>query len=104
MAHRCDQGRRADLEVRALGGWRHRVGPPGHFVPGSGRSERMNEAPCQPHAGLLAAPLVDGLGRVHSDLRISVTDRCNIRCFYCMPAEHVRFKPRSEILTFEEIE
>jgi cyclic pyranopterin phosphate synthase len=37
-------------------------------------------------------------------LRISVTDRCNIRCFYCMPAENVRFKPREEILSFEEIE
>ena len=49
-------------------------------------------------------PLVDRFGRVHRDLRISVTDRCNIRCFYCMPAENVRFKPRSELLTFEEIE
>ncbi|MEX2310756.1 MAG: GTP 3',8-cyclase MoaA, partial [Pirellulales bacterium] len=36
-------------------------------------------------------------------LRISVTDRCNIRCFYCMPNENVRFRPRHEILTFEEI-
>src|SRR5882672_7186219 len=50
------------------------------------------------------APLIDGFGRVHTNLRISVTDRCNIRCFYCMPAENVRFKPRREILTFEEIE
>jgi cyclic pyranopterin phosphate synthase len=49
-------------------------------------------------------PLVDTLGRVHTNLRISVTDRCNIRCFYCMPDENVRFKPRSELLTFEEIE
>jgi GTP 3',8-cyclase len=48
--------------------------------------------------------LVDGFGRVHTNLRISVTDRCNIRCFYCMPAENVRFRPKSEILTFEEIE
>jgi len=47
--------------------------------------------------------LVDSFGRVHTNLRISVTDRCNIRCFYCMPAENVRFKPRREILTFEEI-
>jgi cyclic pyranopterin phosphate synthase len=47
--------------------------------------------------------LVDAFGRAHSDLRISVTDRCNIRCFYCMPEENVRFKPRSELLTFEEI-
>jgi GTP 3',8-cyclase len=49
------------------------------------------------------APLIDGLGRVHTSLRISVTDRCNIRCFYCMPNENVRFRPRHEILTFEEI-
>ncbi len=48
-------------------------------------------------------PLVDALGRVHTNLRVSVTDRCNIRCFYCMPEENVRFKPREEILTFEEI-
>ena len=49
-------------------------------------------------------PLVDSLGRVHTSLRVSVTDRCNIRCFYCMPIENVEFKPRSEILSFEEIE
>jgi cyclic pyranopterin phosphate synthase len=49
-------------------------------------------------------PLVDRFGRVHTNLRISVTDRCNIRCFYCMPAEDIRFKPRNELLTFEEIE
>jgi GTP 3',8-cyclase len=50
------------------------------------------------------APLVDRYGRVHTNLRISVTDRCNIRCFYCMPETEVRFAPRSEILDFEEIE
>ena len=49
-------------------------------------------------------PLLDTFDRVHSDLRISVTDRCNIRCFYCMPNENVVFKPREELLTFEEIE
>jgi len=47
--------------------------------------------------------LLDKFGRVHTNLRISVTDRCNIRCFYCMPNELVQFKPRDEILTFEEI-
>ncbi len=47
--------------------------------------------------------LVDSFGRVHNNLRISVTDRCNIRCTYCMP-ESVRFLPRGELLTFEEIE
>ncbi len=50
------------------------------------------------------APLVDGFGRVHDNLRISVTDRCNIRCFYCMPEDGVKFVPKREILTFEEIE
>src|SRR6516225_11230305 len=49
-------------------------------------------------------PLIDTFGRTHNNLRISVTDRCNIRCFYCMPDEGVEFTDRSEILTFEEIE
>ncbi len=49
------------------------------------------------------SPLTDSHGRVHTSLRISVTDRCNIRCFYCMPHEQVRFRPREEILRFEEI-
>jgi cyclic pyranopterin phosphate synthase len=49
-------------------------------------------------------PLIDAFGRVHTNLRVSVTDRCNIRCFYCMPAEHVEFRPRHELLSFEEIE
>jgi cyclic pyranopterin phosphate synthase len=48
-------------------------------------------------------PLVDTFGRVHNNLRISVTDRCNLRCTYCMP-EEVVFMDRSELLTFEEIE
>lgn len=47
--------------------------------------------------------LIDSFGRVHDNLRISVTDRCNIRCFYCMPAENVQFMKRAELLTFEEI-
>ena len=47
--------------------------------------------------------LVDSFDRTHRNLRISVTDRCNIRCIYCMP-EEVTFLPSSEILSFEEIE
>lgn len=47
--------------------------------------------------------LIDRFGRVHNNLRISVTDRCNLRCVYCMP-ESVQFLPRKELLTFEEIE
>jgi cyclic pyranopterin phosphate synthase len=50
------------------------------------------------------SPLVDSFGRAHDNLRISVTDRCNIRCFYCMPETGVQFTERSEILSFEEIE
>jgi len=46
--------------------------------------------------------LVDGFGRIHTDLRISVTDRCNLRCTYCMPLE-ATFRPREELLTYEEI-
>ncbi len=49
-------------------------------------------------------PLLDTFGRIHDNLRISVTDRCNIRCFYCMPEEGVKFMPHAEILSFEEIE
>jgi cyclic pyranopterin phosphate synthase len=50
------------------------------------------------------APLIDSFGRVHDSLRLSVTDRCNVRCFYCMPESEVRYEKRSEILDFEEIE
>ena len=52
---------------------------------------------------MIQGPLVDAFGRVHTNLRLSVTDRCNIRCFYCMPTEQVQFRPRHEILSFEEI-
>ena len=48
--------------------------------------------------------LVDPFGRTVRDLRISVTDRCNFRCTYCMPEDGLQWIPRSEILTFEEIE
>ncbi|MEP7201322.1 MAG: GTP 3',8-cyclase MoaA [Ilumatobacteraceae bacterium] len=47
--------------------------------------------------------LVDPFGRTIRDLRISVTDRCNFRCTYCMPEEGMVWVPRSEVLTFEEI-
>src|SRR5438105_15788062 len=48
------------------------------------------------------SPLIDSFGRVHNNPRISVTDRCNLRCTYCMD-EEVVFMDRSELLTFEEI-
>jgi cyclic pyranopterin phosphate synthase len=52
----------------------------------------------------VTSQLVDTFGRLHDNLRISVTDRCNIRCFYCMPEDGVEYMARDEILTFEEIE
>lgn len=50
------------------------------------------------------APLIDTFGRIHDNLRLSVTDRCNIRCYYCMPEHEVAYVPRAEILSFEEME
>ena len=52
----------------------------------------------------MAEPLVDPHGRTVRDLRISITDRCNLRCRYCMPAEGLAWLPRPELLTYEEIE
>src|SRR5207245_6649908 len=48
-------------------------------------------------------PLIDTFGRAADDLRISVTDRCNFRCTYCMPAEGLTWLPRSDLLTFGEL-
>ena len=58
--------------------------------------------PNHPAMTLPEGRLIDKFGRVHNNLRISVTDRCNIRCVYCMP-ETVEFLPRASLLTFEEI-
>jgi GTP 3',8-cyclase len=52
---------------------------------------------------MLREPLVDGHGRRIGDVRVSVTDRCNFRCQYCMPAEGLPWLERAEILRFEEI-
>jgi len=48
-------------------------------------------------------PILDRFGRVATDLRVSVTDRCNLRCTYCMPAEGLPWLPRADILDYEEI-
>src|SRR5687768_11327940 len=50
------------------------------------------------------ASLYDNHGRPLNYLRLAVTDRCNLRCFYCMPEEGINYLPRKELLTFEEIE
>lgn len=47
--------------------------------------------------------LMDRFGRVHTDLRVSLTDRCNLRCTYCMPAEGLDWLPRAEVLTDDEV-
>ena len=52
--------------------------------------------------GVVTDGLRDGFGRLHTDLRISVTDRCNLRCTYCMPLD-AEFRPRDELLRYEEI-
>lgn len=57
-----------------------------------------------PELPIVESPLIDSFGRRHNNLRISVTDRCNIRCFYCMPADNVVFMNKKELLSFEEIE
>ena len=59
--------------------------------------------PPSTEASVVEGPLVDSFGRVADDLRVSVTDRCNFRCTYCMPAEGLAWLPREELLTFEEI-
>lgn len=51
----------------------------------------------------LRRPLVDRYGRVHTDLRISLTDKCSLRCTYCMPAEGVPWLQRDMILTTDEL-
>jgi cyclic pyranopterin phosphate synthase len=52
----------------------------------------------------MATPLIDPHRRTVRDLRISITDRCNFRCTYCMPSEGMKWLPRSELLSYEEIE
>src|SRR4051794_34212416 len=52
---------------------------------------------------MVLQPLRDGHGRLIGDVRVSVTDRCNFRCQYCMPAEGLPWLERDEVLSFEEI-
>lgn len=52
---------------------------------------------------MVREPLIDGFGRRHNYLRIAVTDRCNLRCTYCMPPQGIRAKPRAAILRFDEV-
>ncbi|WP_373682282.1 GTP 3',8-cyclase MoaA [Streptomyces sp. HG99] len=74
----------------------HRSDPAGTAPSGQGLAERLpaTQAP---------APLVDRFGRIHTDLRVSLTDRCNLRCTYCMPAEGLDWLPKAEVLTDDEV-
>lgn len=65
---------------------------------------RLNGAASQStHNAPAAGPLVDGYGRVATDLRVSLTDRCNLRCNYCMPAEGLDWLPREQLLRPDEL-
>src|ERR1700754_3178281 len=89
MDHGHNQIESADLEERDLGRWfESHMGSSRHGI------ERWS--------GAMMEPLFDTFGRRHNNLRISVTDRCNLRCTYCMP-EDVSFLEKSELLSFEEI-
>ena len=66
-------------------------------------SQLIQLAPTPAPRTPLSGPLIDSFGRTHSDLRISVTDRCNIRCFYCMPEQGAKFFPISSLLSFDQI-
>ena len=82
---------KADVPIWKKGraaGRRRRLGPPG--------ATERDPAAAAPR------PLIDTFGRRHTNLRVSVTDRCNLRCTYCMP-EDVTFLRQGELLTFEEI-
>ena len=63
---------------------------------------RRRETLQPPIAGRPPTPLVDPFGRRVTDLRVSITDRCNFRCTYCMPEEGMQWLPRDELLTYEE--
>ncbi len=73
-------------------------------IPGTEKPASPTIATPDTASELCQLPLIDSFGRVHNNLRISVTDRCNIRCFYCMPADDVTFMNKEDLLTFEEIE
>ncbi len=63
----------------------------------------MPQSPQRPQSAAAKPELIDSFGRTVRDLRISVTDRCNFRCTYCMPEEGMQWLPRADVLTYEEI-
>src|SRR5258708_39337364 len=79
------------MRTRARAAGNDADGPPGLRSSDDGRRPRG------------VGTLRDSYGRVADDLRISITDRCNFRCIYCMPAEGLKWLKRDDILRFEEI-
>ena len=65
-------------------------------LPRSPREAATSDAPTD-------GPLLDTFGRVAKDLRVSVTDRCNLRCSYCMPAEGLDWMPTDQVLSTDEL-
>ena len=63
----------------------------------------MSQLPQTSRSDSTRPELIDSFGRTVRDLRISVTDRCNFRCTYCMPEEGLQWLPRADVLTYEEI-
>ncbi len=70
------------------------------YLPINSKGKQMNQ---MSFPNVLPNVLKDSFGRAIRDLRISVTDRCNFRCFYCMPKEAMEWQPKAEILSYEEI-
>src|ERR1700730_8551429 len=88
LRDRRDQEARADLEEGALRRWNAGVGRSGS---------------CRAGLRRMSVTLRDSFGRSIEYLRISVTDRCNFRCLYCMPLAGLEWLPKADILSYEEI-
>ena len=88
---RRQRGRVASPRSRSVG--RPSASPPSPSRPSCPLLRLVAWAACPTCSTAVPRPLVDSFGRVHRDLRISVTDRCNFRCTYCMPAEGMQWLP-----------
>ncbi|KAJ6621143.1 hypothetical protein B0H10DRAFT_2018897 [Mycena sp. CBHHK59/15] len=84
--------------------WLPRLGKPSHWDRGFHTAlNRSSAMRLRPSAAPFSSALVDSFRRRHDYLRISLTERCNLRCFYCMPSEGVELSPSGHILTNDEI-
>src|SRR5207253_5062032 len=85
------------------GRWRWRTRSPSCPTGTASRRGPTSTCCCCRSLVAMTAPLVDPFARVVRDLRLSVTDRCNFRCGYCMPEEGMEWQPREDLLTYEEL-